>query len=134
MKHIQEESYSKEKANRVDGDRLRSGSRIWDLRAFLDEDGVIRIETRLQNSPAPDETKFPLLLLGENRFTKLLVHHRNVRILHGGINATLCELQKHYWVARGQQNVKRVIGRSKCVFDSSSSTWPPRWQLSFKTA
>ncbi|XP_029835783.2 uncharacterized protein LOC115319889 [Ixodes scapularis] len=79
-KHVQGESYSEEKASLVASDRLRSSSRVRDLHPFLDEDGVIRIETRLQNVSAPDETKFPVLLPGDNRFTELLVEHTHVRI------------------------------------------------------
>ncbi|KAG0412275.1 hypothetical protein HPB47_010597, partial [Ixodes persulcatus] len=86
-KHIQEESNSEEKARFVAGGCLRSSLRIGDLHPFFDEDGVIRIETRLQNASAPDETKFPVLLAGDNCFMELLVEHADVRLLHGGVSA-----------------------------------------------
>ena len=46
-------------------------------------------------------------------FTELVITQCHESVMHGGVKSTLAQFRSKYWVAKGRQEVKRVI--NACV-------------------
>ena len=74
---------------------------------------VLRCEGRLLNSDLEIDTRKPVILPRRHSFTRLIVEECHQRVLHSGVKATLAELRSRFWVPRGRQVVKKILG--ECV-------------------
>ena len=74
---------------------------------------ILRCEGRLLNSDLDSEARKPVILPRQHRFTRLVVEECHQRVHHSGIRSTLAELRSRFWVPRGRQLVKRILG--ECV-------------------
>ena len=78
-----------------------------------EEAGIYRCRGRLVHSGLDVEAKTPIDLPKEHRVTNLLIERCHERVLHSGLRATLAEIRAKYWIPRGRQVVKKLLGR--CV-------------------
>ena len=78
-----------------------------------EEEGILRCQGRLKNSDLEFDNRYPIILPKEHRLTELIVRKCHEEVHHSGVSATLCRLRTKYWVVRGRQMVKRILG--KCV-------------------
>ena len=83
------------------------------LNLFEDKKNIIRCHGRIQESPLPYETKFPILLPSDHYFTRLIVLRSHEQVLHNGVRETLTQVRSKYWITKGRQVVKRIL--SKCL-------------------
>ena len=81
---------------------------VFQLNLFLDNDSIIRVDTRLQNSSFQHSSKQPVLLPVDSPLTKLLITKSHHLVLHGGVNQTLAHLRLRFWIVKGRAAVKRV--------------------------
>ena len=51
----------------------------------------------------PHEAKKPCLLPKDSLFTNFVVQECHQRVLHGGVNATLAEVRRQFWIPNGRQ-------------------------------
>ena len=92
---------------------------IGQLNLYLDK-GLIRCRGRLEKSDLPEETKFPLLLPKGHPVTLILIREAHEAVAHMGMNATVAEVRKLYWipligvrkVLRNCITCKKVQGKS----------------------
>ena len=93
---------------------------------LLLDDGIIKCEGRMGNAPMPDETKYPIFLSGKSDVSKLIISDVHRKLLHGGTNATLTAVRRRFWVTRGRETVKRVLGQCKVCkrFDGGPFSMP----------
>lgn len=68
------------------------------LQPFLDQNGIVRVGGRLQNSNLSDAQKFPILMPADAHLTVLIVDHYHKSYLHPGPNLLQAIIQKIYWV------------------------------------
>ena len=66
---------------------------------------------RLAESDLSEDAKYPIILSKDSRFTEMLIWKCHARTHHGGLRATLAEVRSRYWIPRGRQKVKAVIGK-----------------------
>ena len=78
-----------------------------------EEEGILGCQGRLKNSYLEFDNRYPIILPKEHRLTELIVRKCHEEVHHSGVRATLCRLRTKYWVVRGRQMVKRILG--KCV-------------------
>ena len=90
-----------------------STSLMRSLRLFKDEEGLLRISSRVQDDYSPWDTRNPILLPSESRFTSLYIQYIHKLSLHAGSRQTLVNIRKQFWIPRGRQLVKQVL--HKCV-------------------
>ena len=83
------------------------------MRLFKDEEGLLRLSSRVQDDFSPWETRNPILLPGQSRFVKLYIEFIHIISLHAGSRVTLNNIRKQFWIPRGRQLVKLV--RKHCV-------------------
>ena len=75
--------------------------------------GILRCVGRLVNSDLEFDARRPVILPRQHRLTRLVIEECHQRVHHSGVRATLAELRSRYWVPRGRQVVKRILG--ECV-------------------
>ncbi len=101
LKKSQEEKYGPEihslKKNRV----LEKDSIIYQFNPYLDEDGLIRMKSRIAHYK-------PIILDGSHPITQLLMMEFHCAKLHGGTETVLNELRKLFWIPKLRACLKRV--------------------------
>ena len=90
-----------------------STSTMRSFRLFKDEEGLLRMSSRVQDDYSPWETRNPILLPAQSRFTTLYIQYIHKISLHAGSRLTLVNIRKQFWIPRGRQIVKQVL--NKCV-------------------
>ncbi|CAB4009511.1 Hypothetical predicted protein, partial [Paramuricea clavata] len=80
------------------------------LDLFLDEEGTIRCQGRIDKSSLPMTTKRPILLPARHFYTQLVIRNCHEVVHHNGVKETLNCIREVYWIPRGREAVKRVIG------------------------
>lgn len=75
-----------------------------------DSNKIIVCRGRLEHSDLSVEARAPIILPKEHRLTRLIIEQCHNRVLHSGLRATLAELRAKFWVPRGRQIVKNIIG------------------------
>ena len=83
------------------------------FRLFKDEDGLMRVSSRIQTEVLPWEGRNPILLPPESKFTRLVVQMIHHVSHHAGCRQTLTNIRQQYIIPRGRRLVRSVI--SKCV-------------------
>ena len=104
------------------------------LSLYKDDKGIFfRCGGRLKNAPIPFNAHFPIFLPRSSHF----INECNLKVLCNGVRGTLTELRSCFWVVKGRQDVKTVIGKcSVCkMIDGKSYAVPhspplPEFRLS----
>lgn len=119
----QEEEYSVEMRLLHEGKPLSKYSALIALNPFIDEKGILRMHTRLQNSECiPDQVKKPIILRGQNPFTKLLVKHYHEAAGHQGRGTVASELRQKFWITGLTSAVKEAF--AKCQYCKNRKVKP----------
>ncbi|KAL3177137.1 hypothetical protein MRX96_009838 [Rhipicephalus microplus] len=96
----QTETYAKQRAQLEVEQHLYKTSQIKYLNPFINEKGIMRIKTRLQNADVMYNEMAPVLRPGNHMVTRLINLQAHKIILHGGVNDTLTVLRSRFWVPR----------------------------------
>ena len=84
--------------------------RLLSLSPFFDEElSIIRVGGRLGQGSHDTDATYPAIIAGKSHFATLLIRKAHADVLHGGPQATLYELRRHYWIIDGPRCVQRVI-------------------------
>lgn len=111
----QETAFHSELAALKRGHYVSKGSPLHQLYPFLDEENVLRANTRMQYASLSWQQKHPIIL-PKDRVTSLLIKHHHLDSKHGGLQDTLTLLRARYWIVHARCQVKQVIHRCvKCV-------------------
>ena len=95
------------------------------LGLFEDKVGMLRCRGRLGKSEWQYASKFPLLLISDSYFTKLLIRDCHEKVKHMGVESTLNKLRCRYWVIRGRQFTKVLASCLLCRKDQGKTLLPP---------
>ena len=94
--------------------RVLGTNPLYKLTPRIDEQEVLRMTTRLDLAKDLDfDARCPVILCKEHPLVKLLILDQHERIHHsGGVQHTLAELQKRFWIPQAVSYVRAVL--SKC--------------------
>lgn len=94
---IYQKIHFKEELSQLKTNGIVSGkSQIASLSPFLDEQNIIRVGGRLQNSTLSYNAKHPILLPAKSSFTQLVIAHKHHKQLHAGVQATIAAIRTKY--------------------------------------
>ena len=92
---------------------IRNGKNFKQLKKQLnlmeDENGILRLKGRLENSHLPYDAKHPILLDRNSYFTKLVILDAHEKVLHLRMKSTLNELRTRFWICSGRKTVSATI-------------------------
>ncbi|GFY52549.1 integrase_H2C2 domain-containing protein [Trichonephila inaurata madagascariensis] len=78
------------------------------MQAFKDEDGLLRIRTKLAGSYEMEDFKFPILLPASDVVVKL-IREEHVKAMHAGSSILLARLREKFGIIRAKRLVKQVL-------------------------
>lgn len=102
--------------------QIRSTSKILPLSPFIDKNGFLRVGGRIQRSRATFDTKHPILLPSESRFTRLLFEREHRRTLHAGPQMLLYTIREKYWPLKGRNIARRTVHECRNCFRNNPKT------------
>ena len=83
---------------------------MYQLDAFIDDNGLLRVEDRLGKSKLNWDTVHPVLLPKKNEITNAIVQWCYKATAHGGRGLTLNQLQRSgFWVIHGNWICRNII-------------------------
>ena len=101
------------------GKKVSKSSAIFRLAPFLDDDGLLRVGSRLEMSELQYEEKYPVLV-PRGHLAELLVREQHFLLCHAGVNTMVATLRAAYFILGLRCTAKRV--KRACVscqrFDS----------------
>ena len=113
IKERQRFFYGEEMQRVETGHVLPNSSRLKSLTPFVDNDGLIRARGRIGDAPIPYDTKHPIILEGSDPVTVLIIQDAHKRVMHAGMEHTLCEVRSRFWIPKGRSFVKRALKQCK---------------------
>lgn len=81
---------------------------------FLDKDLIIHLKNRITNPVMDVDILQPILLPADNQFVSLWIYGTHLCMKHTGLLDVLLELREHFWLIRGHQQVKKILGTCFC--------------------
>ncbi|XP_066581197.1 uncharacterized protein [Prorops nasuta] len=88
---------------------LTKRSCLYNLRPFLDDQGIIRAEGRLTHSALTFPAKHLPILPKTSSLSQLYIHYGHKLALHAGPTLTLGVLMHHMWITGANGLVKRLV-------------------------
>ena len=106
----QKDEYGEEIRLLKQGKTLAPKSTLLPLQPFLDEDGLLRANSRLQHAEyLPYEAKNPAILPRRHWITRLLVRSYHAKDGHAmGTNHTLALLSEKFWIPQARELIREV--------------------------
>lgn len=98
LKIVQEESFGKEK-------QLISG-----LRVKADQDGLLRVQTKLIQREDTEAFRMPVILPHCHPLVDMMIREEHLHHHHAGVQFLLSQLREKYWITQGRRAIKRAIG------------------------
>ncbi|KAI1712841.1 pao retrotransposon peptidase domain-containing protein [Ditylenchus destructor] len=83
------------------------------LKFFKDEDGLIRLRSRMGNADWTEDSIHPILLWKDTHLVRLLIRQIHEQNHHIGVNATLTEFLAKYWTRHARKNARKAL--SECM-------------------
>lgn len=109
IKSVQARFYENDIARLIQKGTLSTKSDLLRLNPFLDENDILRVGGRLQNTKLTDTSKHPIIIPHDSRLTELVINQAHKATLHGGPRLTLAVLRNHWWIIGGNRAVKKHI-------------------------
>lgn len=92
---------------------INSKSSISSLCPFLDEQGILRVGGRLQNSNICFNAKHPVIIPCKHKIAMLLIQQFHATYLHAGPSLLANILLQNFWIVKGKRLIKNYI--RKCI-------------------
>ena len=96
------------------------------LSPFCDEQGLKRVGGRLGKAPLSEPTRHPVILHANSEITRMIIADAHQRVLHSGLERTLCEIRLKYWIQKMRSTVKKQLWRCAFCRKRRASPQPPR--------
>ncbi|UYV67785.1 hypothetical protein LAZ67_5002051 [Cordylochernes scorpioides] len=109
VKCVQSIEFSKEKHCLLSNKPIPNKSRIYNLCAFLDSRGIIRVGGRLKNVNVYGDRINQVLLPRSHHLTTLIVNNVHVHNLHSSTQATLAAIRNIFWIPSGRNVVRKIL-------------------------
>lgn len=88
---------------------IHKNSKIISLNPFLDDQGLLRVGGRLENSHLSYARKHQLILPNKHWFISLLIQSYHHKFLHSGPQFILTQIREKFWILNGRHEVRRVL-------------------------
>lgn len=114
MKHIQRRHFPQEIEDLINNKQVDSQSVLRGYNCFLDDDGILRIRTRLHSGAnlTEDQVK-PILLPEKCHVVELMIWEEHRLLGHPGSDRTMFAIRDSFYVLKLRKYVRRMI--SQCI-------------------
>ncbi|XP_058509227.1 uncharacterized protein LOC131475275 [Solea solea] len=99
IKDLQTQVYPEETKLLSKTTQVSSQSKLHQLDAFLDQDGLLKVGGRLKNASLPSSVKHPVIIPKDHPITKMIIAHCHENVRHQGKCMTINEVRSNgYWI------------------------------------
>ena len=99
------------------GENVKKSSNIATLSPFLDQDGLIKMKSRLEYCDLlPEQSKYPVILEhpSKSKLSELLINDFHLKGHHSGPDHTRRALRNRFWIVGGKKAIQSIL--HKCPF------------------
>ncbi|XP_073943295.1 uncharacterized protein [Choristoneura fumiferana] len=131
LRKAQTDSFSEEISLLRDSKPLPKSSKLKSLCPIFDEDGLLRLDSRIKHMKNTDyATTSPIILDGRHPAVRLLVHHYHVQAAHAFNELVTNELKQRFWIFRCRSEVRMASRRcTYCTKRKATPHIPPTGDL-----
>lgn len=122
IKVAQQQIFYREISCLTNKNLISTKSPLLALNPFLDNDNIIRVGGRLENSYLSYDAKHPIIMPNNHPLTKLIIDFEHRRNLHAGTQATLAAVRQKYWPLKGKSVVKGILRKCMTCFKARPTT------------
>lgn len=128
---IQNDCYENEIKCLRNGKEIPKSSPLNSFSCFIDENDILRIKGRLNNSTELGfSSKFPIILDNSHKIVKLLVQYYHILNNHIGIETVISNIRERFWITNMRRAVKNAIYNCQfCRIRKSQTIIPKMGQL-----
>lgn len=94
LRVVQRESFGGEISSLRLGKPILRSSRLSRITPFLDDEGILRSQVRLENAAMDFYAKHPVLEEAKSRFGQLLIGHNHIQLSHGPPDYVFNEIRR----------------------------------------
>jgi hypothetical protein len=109
VKMVQHISYAQEIEDLMEHQEVAATSSLKTLHPFIDQEGLLRVGGRLQQSKISYQTIHQMILPPDHHLTRLVVSAEHIKLLHAGPQLLIASLRERYWIPRIRNVVKTII-------------------------
>lgn len=102
LRLIQRESFIDESHDKLRG-----------LTVFKDNNGLIRLKSRICNRLDSEHFRLPIVLPSKNDIIERLIFYMHIKSCHVNVQSLMSILREKYWILGGRRTIKKAI--SKCI-------------------
>ena len=108
---VQQTAYVKEIEDLTEHKEVATSSSLKALHPFIDNEGIIRVGGRLQQSNLPYHTIHQMIIPPNHHLTRLIVLSEHIRLHHAGPQLLIASLRDTIWIPRIRNTVRSVINQ-----------------------
>ncbi|KAF7641096.1 hypothetical protein LDENG_00294180, partial [Lucifuga dentata] len=114
IRNLQRQVYPEEIKLLSKGTQLPSQSKLYQLDAFLDQDGILKVGGRLKNASLPTSQKHPVILPKDHHISRMIIAHCHEQVRHQGKCLTINEIRSNgYWIPGMNRTIAAYV--RQCV-------------------
>ena len=99
-----------------EGLSVDKSSSLRSLNPFVDKEGLIRVNGRINQGDFSQDKKQPIILPNNNHVTRLIIEESHQRNLHVGPRTLLYILREQYWIINGLKTVNSITRKCICCY------------------
>ena len=108
FRNHQEKYFRQEYTTLKAGNSLSSSSCLYDLLPVMDDNNLLPIGGRLENSKFPFSQRHPVILHGKDPIVKLLLLSLHLRYLHAGPTLLMSIVSREYYVVSARRFIRSI--------------------------
>jgi hypothetical protein len=93
----------------VEYQEVAATSSLKTLHPFIDQEGLLRVGGRLQQSTLPYQAMHQMILPSNHHFTRLVISAQHTRLHYAGPQLLIASLREKFWIPRIRNSVKTII-------------------------
>ncbi|XP_011705757.1 PREDICTED: uncharacterized protein LOC105460953 [Wasmannia auropunctata] len=90
-----------------------NNDRIRHLNTFKDDQGIIRLSTKIIMKEDAKNFRYPLVLPADCCIVRLIIREKHEQLLHAGVQILMNNIREQFWILGGRRTVRSVI--RQCV-------------------
>ena len=126
LKQAQADKYGSEISALRSGRPLQPKSSLLSLAPYLGSDNLLRVGGRLRHAPLSETERHPILLPRSSGVTRMVITDQHCQLLHAGVEHTLNELRRRFWITQGRSEAKKNLHSCAVCRNRRAAPQPPR--------
>ena len=110
LRQVQGDSFHEDKKNLLISKPLKQSSSIYSLDPYVDENEIIRVGGRVENSVLEPEIQHPIILPKNAKVSQLIIEYCHKKVAHGGRSASINEVRNQgYWIVGVNSMTRKIL-------------------------